>query len=139
AKGFALAFVPVALVWTFRRRGPREAVLAVALGAAVVVAAALPFAILAPRGLWHAVSGQVSRPLQIESLGASLLTTFSHPTVISTHGSLNLGGQGWGGARTSGVEIGGRRAWWVAVARGAAGGERAARLDAGAAARRRVP
>jgi uncharacterized membrane protein len=127
AKGFALAFVPVALVWTLRRRGARELVIAVALGAAVVVAAVLPFAILAPKGLWHSVSGQVSRPLQIESLGASLLTTFSHPAVISTHGSLNLGGQGAVAAVTSAIELAVLLALWVGFARGPAVGERLVR------------
>jgi uncharacterized membrane protein len=130
AKGFALAFLPVALVWTLRRRGPRELVLAVALGTAVVVAAVLPFAILAPKGLWHAVSGQVSRPLQIESLGASLLTTFSHPHVISTHGSLNLGGQSWVAALTSVLELIVLVALWVAFARGPATGDRLIRYTA---------
>jgi uncharacterized membrane protein len=124
AKGFALAFVPIVLVWTLRRRGLRELALAVALGTAVVVAAVLPFAILAPKGLWHSVSGQLSRPLQIESLGASLLTTFSHPQVISTHGSLNLGGQGWVAVLTSAVEIVVLLALWIGFARGPAVGER---------------
>jgi uncharacterized membrane protein len=130
AKGFALAFVPVALVWTLRRRGPRELVLALAAGAAVVVAAVLPFAILAPDGLWHSVSGQLSRPLQIESLAASLLTTFSHPEVISTHGSLNLGGQGWVAAVTSVLEFVVLVALWVAFARGPATDERLIRYTA---------
>jgi uncharacterized membrane protein len=130
AKGFALAFVPVALVWTLRRRGRREAVLGVALGAAVTTAAVLPFAILAPKGLWHAVSGQVSRPLQVESLAASLLTTFSHPEVISTHGSLNLGGQGWVAALTSVLELVALLALWVAFARGPVSGDRFVRYAA---------
>jgi uncharacterized membrane protein len=127
AKGFALAFVPVALAWTLRRRGTRELVAAVALGTAAVLAAVLPFAILAPKGLWHSVSGQVSRPLQIESLAASILTTFSHPHVIATHGSLNLDGQGWVAAVTSGLELVVLLALWVGFARGPAVGERLVR------------
>jgi len=127
AKGFALAFVPVALVWTLRRRGARELVIALALGAAVVVATVLPFAILAPKGLWHSVSGQVSRPLQIESLGASMLMTFSHPHVIATHGSLNLAGQGRVAAVTSALELVVLLALWIAFARGPAVGERLVR------------
>jgi len=130
AKGFALAFVPIALVWTLRRRRLRELGLAVGLGAAVVAAAVLPFAILAPRGLWHAFSGQVSRPLQIESLGASLLTTFSHPHVISTHGSLNLGGQGWVATLTSMIELLVLFALWAAFYRGPATTERFIRYSA---------
>jgi len=130
AKGFALALVPVAFVWTLRRRGLREAAESVAVGTALVVAAILPFAILAPRGLWHSVSGQFSRPLQIESLAASFLTTFSHPRVISTHGSLNLGGQGAVAAATTVVELVVLAALWVTFARGTATRDRFVRYAA---------
>ena len=130
AKGFALAFVPVALVWTVRRRGVREAAISVALATAVAVAVVLPFAILAPHGLWHSVSGQFSRPLQVESLAAAVLTTFSHPHVIATHGSLNLGGEGAVAAATSVVELAVLAALWVAFARGPATGERFVRYAA---------
>jgi hypothetical protein len=95
-----------------------------------VAATVLPFVILAPRGLWHAVSGQISRPLQIESLGASLLTTFSHPHVISTHGSLNLGGEGWVAAATTAVELVVLLALWVGFARGPVLGDRLVRYTA---------
>ena len=50
-----------------------------------------------PRGLWHSFSGQASRPLQIESLGAGLLLV-AHQlfgtgvTMESSHGSQNLVG-----------------------------------------------
>ena len=33
----------------------------------------LPFVVLAPGGVWHSVSVQLGRPLQVESLGAALL------------------------------------------------------------------
>ena len=33
----------------------------------------VPVAILAPHGLWSSISGQLSRPLEVESLGASLV------------------------------------------------------------------
>jgi len=120
AKGFALAFVPVALVWTLRRRGVREAAVSAASGVALFVAVVLPFAILAPHGLWHSVSGQFSRPLQVESLAAAILTTFSHPRVIGTHGSLNLAGEGTVAAATSVVELVVLAALWIAFARGPA-------------------
>jgi Glycosyltransferase family 87 len=127
AKGFALAFVPVALVWTFRRRGARELLLSLAAGIVVVLAAVLPFVVLAPHGLWHSVSGQVSRPLQIESLAAAFLTTFSHPEVIASHGSLNLDGQGAVAAATTVAEAVVIVALWVAFARGPMTGERLVR------------
>ena len=61
---------------------------------AVAAAAFVPFAVLAPHGLWSSLTGQLSRPLQIESLGAAIFTTFGHPRVISTHGSQNVAGHG---------------------------------------------
>ena len=130
AKGFAVAVVPLAVVWTLRRRGTRELVVAVAVGAVVVLAAVLPFVILAPHGLWHSVRGQLSRPLQIESLGASLLTTFSHPHVIATHGSLNLGGESAVATGTTVLELVVLVALWVAFARGPATADRFVRYTA---------
>ena len=47
-----------------------------------------------PPGLWASVSGQASRPLQVESFGAALLTSFAHPAVITSHGSQNIVGHG---------------------------------------------
>jgi uncharacterized membrane protein len=130
AKGFALVLVPVAVVWTLRRRGLRELVLGMAGSLALAAAAVLPFAILASRGFWHSVSGQISRPLQIESLGASLLTTFSHPHVIATHGSLNLGGESTVAAVTTALELLVLIALWIGFARGPAVGDRLVRYTA---------
>jgi uncharacterized membrane protein len=130
AKGFALVLVPVALLWTFRRRGLRTTVLSAVLSTALVVAVVLPFVVLAPHGLWRSVSGQFSRPLQVESLAAAVLTTFSHPHVIATHGSLNLGGEGAVAALTSVVELVVLAVLWVAFARGPVTGDRFVRYAA---------
>jgi len=124
AKLFAAVLVPVALVWTLRRRGVREMLVGAGAAIGVVAAAALPFAVLAPAGLWHSLSGQLSRPLQVESLGASVLTTFGRPTVIATHGSLNLAGQGAVATASTVVELTVILVLWVAFARGAATPER---------------
>jgi hypothetical protein len=118
SKGFALALVPIALTWTLRRRGARELAVSVSAGLAFAVAVVLPFAILAPEGLWHSVHGQISRPLQVESLGASFLTTFSHPHVIGSHGSLNLDHESGVAAVTSVLGFLALVALWVAFARG---------------------
>jgi hypothetical protein len=117
-------------VWTWRRRGTAEALVGAGLAAAVVIVAFLPFAILAPTGLWHSLYGQLSRPLQIESFGATLLTTFSHPEVIATHGSLNLAGQGAVARATSAVELAVLVCLWVAFARGPMTAERLVRYGA---------
>jgi uncharacterized membrane protein len=118
AKLFGVVLVPLAIVWTVRRRGIAELARAGACGFAVAAAAVLPFAILAPDGLWHSFRAQASRPLQIESTAASFLTTFGHPTVILTHGSFNLAGQGTVAAMTTVIEITALIGLWIAFARG---------------------
>ena len=57
------------VVWTLRRAVARELGRSAAIGAAVLAVAFLPFLAVAPRGMWDSVWGQLSRPLQIESLG----------------------------------------------------------------------
>jgi uncharacterized membrane protein len=129
-KLFGAVLVPLAAVWTLRRRGRRELALAAACGGAVVVAAAAPFLVLAPSGLWHSLEGEASRPLQIESLAAAFLTTFGQPTVVSSHGSQNLAGQGALAAATSAVAAAVLVALWVGFARGRASEERLVRYAA---------
>jgi hypothetical protein len=70
--------LPALLVLAFRRGGPRGALRALAWFA---VAAGVPFVlalIASPSGLWHAFAVQAGRPLQVESLGASLLVGLAH-------------------------------------------------------------
>src|SRR5262249_34031015 len=82
-------------VW--RRAGRREALACLGILAGVVVAIFLPFIALSPHGVWHSISTQTSRPLQIESLGAGALLV-AHAvaglglTMESSHGSQNLAG-----------------------------------------------
>jgi len=114
AKLWPLVIVPPALLWSVRRGHARSAL----AGVAVAVLAFVPFALIAPHGLWHSVSSQASRPLQVESLGAALLTTFGHPDVVTTHGSQNLAGHGAVGAALSGVGSAAVIAVWIAFARG---------------------
>jgi hypothetical protein len=80
-----------------KRRGRGEALTGLGIFVAVVIVIALPFAILSPGGLWHSLTTQLGRPLQIESLGAGLLLAAKQlglydPTVVSSHGSQNLDG-----------------------------------------------
>lgn len=114
AKLWPLALVPLALVWS-ARRGSRRAPLA---GVAVAAAAFLPFAVLAPHGLWSSLSGQLSRPLQIESLGAAILTTFGRPVVVTTHGSQNVAGHGALAAAFALLQVAVLAALWLDFSRG---------------------
>jgi uncharacterized membrane protein len=113
AKLWPLVLVPIALAWSVRRGRSR----APFAGLAVVVAAFVPFASLAPHGLWESLRGQASRPLQIESLGASILTTFGHPQVITTHGSQNVAGHGAIAAVFAVLQAAALIALWIAFAR----------------------
>ena len=126
AKLWPLVLVPLALVWSWRA-GRLRAALA---GLAVVVVAFLPFALLAPHGLWHSLSGQASRPLQVEGLGAALFTTFGHPRIVTTHGSQNVAGHGAVAAVFGVLQIVALLAVWAAFARGPATRERFLRYGA---------
>jgi len=89
--------LPLAVIHLWRRRGGSWAVV---VSFAVVAAACFaPFAILEPHGLWHSISGQFDRPLQVESLGAAVLMAFEHLgiatyTTIDANGGQALSGSG---------------------------------------------
>ena len=126
AKLWPFVLVPLALVWSIRR-GRGWAALA---GALVVAVIFLPFVVLSPHGVWASLHGQASRPLQIESLGASLLTTFDDPSVISSHGSQNIAGHGAVAAAFTVAQVVVLLALWIAFARGPATSDRFLRYDA---------
>ena len=130
AKLYPLVVLPLVVLWTLRRRGGGELSRSAAIGAAVVVVVYLPFLVVAPHGLWESVWGQLSRPLQIESLASSLLTTFGHPVVVSSHGSQGIDGHGTLAALSSVVQVAVLVALWVAFARGTADRERFVRYSA---------
>ncbi len=97
AKVYPAVLLPLALVYTSRRRGGREAAVGLAVFAAVLGAVLLPFAVLAPDGLRQSLERQVTRPLQIESLGSAALLAAHQvgayvPHVVTTFGSQNLDG-----------------------------------------------
>jgi uncharacterized membrane protein len=128
AKLWPLVIVPPALLWTVRR-GHARSVLA---GVAVAAVAFVPFALIAPHGLWHSVIAQASRPLQVESIGAALLTTFGEPHVVTTHGSQNIAGHGAFGAAVSVVGTVAVVSAWLLFARGPVTPERFVRYSVAA-------
>ena len=98
-KIFPVVLLPPALLYAWRREGRREAIACLGTAAAAVVVVFAPFVALAPAGVWHSLTGQLTRPLQIESLGSGLLLAahhvWGHPvTLWTTHGSQNLAGHG---------------------------------------------
>src|SRR6476659_8021326 len=126
AKLWPLVLVPLALTWSIRRGRP----FAPLAGAAVLLVITLPFAIVSPEGLWDSVSGQASRPLQVESLGAAFLTTFSHPEIVTSHGSQNVVGHHALGVAFGALQLVVLVALWVAFARGPATSDRLVRYAA---------
>jgi uncharacterized membrane protein len=128
AKLWPLVLVPLVLVRSYRAGRIRASL----VGAGVAAAVFLPFALVAPHGLWDSVRGQASRPLQIESLGASLFTAFGNPGVISSHGSQNVAGHGGVAALFAALQILALVALWIGFARGEATNDRLLRYSAAA-------
>jgi hypothetical protein len=127
AKFYPAVLLPLAAAYAWKRRGRREALLCIAssVGAAAVIF--LPFVALSPGGVWHSISVQLGRPLQVESLGASLLLAAHHAfgvgvTGETSHGSQNLAGTGADvvGAISTVVQAAALVWIWVAFARGRA-------------------
>ena len=98
-KLYPAVLVPLAAGYVWRRRGRREALVCLGVAAAVVVLAYVPFLLVAPGGVAHSIGRQLSRPLQIESLGAAFYLAAHHLLGVdvemrSGHGSQNLYGAG---------------------------------------------
>ena len=135
AKLYPAVLVPLAGAWLWRRRGGREAGRCAAIFAAVVLVCFAPFVALGPDGVVESLGRQLSRPLQIESLGSALLLAFGVPVEMeSGHGSQNIAG-------TPGLVVGivatvvqaAVLVWiWVTFARGPMLAERLVRFAAAA-------
>ena len=139
AKLYPAVFVPLAVAHVWKEAGRREAVRCLALLAGVVAAVFLPFVVLSPAGVWHSLSVQLTRPLQVESLGSALLLVGHRVFGFglegeTSHGSQNLAGSAADAAAlvTSVLELA-VLAWiWTSFARGR--GSREALVSAAAAA-----
>ena len=127
AKFYPGVLLPLAVAYTWRRHGRAEALVCLGLTAGVFALVFVPFVVLSPGGVWHSVSVQLERPLQVESLGASLLLVGHHVFGFglageTSHGSQNLDGaaaDAFGVAAT--VVQAAVLVWiWVSFARGAA-------------------
>ena len=95
-KLYPAVLLPLAVAWTWRRRGRREALLGLGLCVGVTALIFLPFVLLSPDGVIWSVQRQLDRPLQIESLGVAVLIALHHAGMplawASSHGSQNLTG-----------------------------------------------
>ena len=95
-KLYPAVLLPLAVAWTWRRRGRREALVGAGICLAVAALIFLPFFLLSPEGVVWSIRRQLDRPLQIESLGAAVLLALHHAGMplawASSHGSQNLTG-----------------------------------------------
>jgi hypothetical protein len=97
AKLYPAVLLPLALAFAWKRSGRRECLVCAGIAAAAVALVFLPFVVLAPGGVWHSVTVQLDRPLQVESLGSAALLAAHHVfgvhlTGETSHGSQNLAG-----------------------------------------------
>jgi Glycosyltransferase family 87 len=97
AKAFPIVILPIALIHVWRNQSRRRFLECLGAFLVAVLAWFLPFVIASPHGVWASISNQSGRPLQIESLGASLWlfahqVLGTHLSVYFTHGSDNLNG-----------------------------------------------
>jgi hypothetical protein len=100
-KLYPAVLVPLAVAYVWRRQGRREAIVGLGVLAAVVALAFLPFLVLGPGGVAHSIGRQLSRPLQIESLGSALYLAAHHLLGVDVEmrsgaGSQNLHATGTG-------------------------------------------
>jgi hypothetical protein len=124
-KLYPAVLVPLGLALVWKRAGPREALACLGLVLGVIAAVFVPFVILSPDGVWQSLSVQLTRPLQVESLGSALLLVGHHVfglgvTGDTSHGSQNLAGNAAAVlAVASTVLQAGVLIWiWAAFARG---------------------
>jgi uncharacterized membrane protein len=141
AKLWPAVLAPLVVVWLARTRGPRAAADWAAAAVATAAAWFLPFVALSPAGVGHTFHSQLARPLQLESLGGSVLIAAHKVAGTTLHvtdsfGSQNLTGPGTHAAAVVTTAIGGLAlvAIWVLFARGAATDERFVTHTAGAVA-----
>ena len=97
AKFYPGVLLPLAVAYTWKLRGRREALVCLAVAVGVCAAVFVPFVALAPDGVWHSFKVQLERPLQVESLGSAILlvshNVFGFDLVGETsHGSQNVAG-----------------------------------------------
>jgi uncharacterized membrane protein len=97
AKIYPLVLLLPALLLVRRRAGSREALIGFAAFAVVLALVVIPFLVIDADGFFDSVQTQLERPLQIESLGSSLLIAAHQlglydATVSTGSGSQNLSG-----------------------------------------------
>ncbi|HEY2542495.1 MAG TPA: glycosyltransferase 87 family protein [Gaiellaceae bacterium] len=137
-KLFPAVIAPLGIVWIWHRHGRRAALTWLLQIAATCAVVFLPFAVLSPGGIEHSFTSQLDRPLQIESLGGTMLiavhNAFGTRLHVFTTMSQNLSGTGAHAAAvvSSVLQVAALVLVWVAYARGPQTRERLVRYAAAA-------
>jgi uncharacterized membrane protein len=84
-KIFPAAILPAALVWAYRRRGRRTALLSLTCFLAAAAVLYATFGAVGPGGVWYSITLQARRGLQKESLGAALLFALDQLGLYKAH------------------------------------------------------
>jgi hypothetical protein len=97
AKAYPIVMVPLVAVYVWRNFSRREALIGLGVFVAVVAVCYVPWVAIAPHGVAWSFRDQGTRPLQIESAGASLWLAAHqvlglHLKLFFSHGSDNLYG-----------------------------------------------
>ena len=124
-KIYPAVLVPLVATRAWKRDGPVAALRTVALTIGATLVVYLPFALVAPEGVARSVWRQLGRPLQIESLGSSVLLALHNAAGMplgwaSGSGSQNLTGSVAGAASgiTTVVGVAALVLVWVRYGRG---------------------
>ena len=139
AKLYPVTLVPLAVAFVWKRAGRREALVCLGLVLGVIAAVFMPFVILSPDGVWHSLRVQLTRPLQVESLGSAVLLVGHHlfglgVTGETSHGSQNLDGNAasWVAIASTVLQAGALIWIWSAFARSRGDAEALVRSTAAA-------
>jgi len=138
-KLYPAVLLPLGVTFAWKRRGRREALVCLGLVAAVCAVVFLPFVALSPGGVWHSLTIQLRRPLQVESLGSALLLAAHHAFGVRVTGSTSHGSQNLAGgapdalaAASTVVQIVLLLWIWISFARGRGDGDELVRAGAAA-------
>jgi len=105
AKLYPAVLLPLGVAFAWKRAGRREALACLGLALAVIAAVFAPFVILSPGGVWQSLRVQLSRPLQVESLGSALLLVGHHLFGLGVTGETSQGSQNLGGSAADALAI----------------------------------
>ena len=105
AKLYPAVLLPLGVAFVWKRAGRREALACLGLALAVIVAVFAPFVILSPGGVWQSFHVQLSRPLQVESLGSALLLVGHHLFGLGVTGETSQGSQNLGGSAADALAV----------------------------------